>query len=137
MSCKKCGKPQCCCKEPLNCSTYSSTVIWDGGNIPELCIRNGDSLNSIIKNLANKQNSIAKSTLTLRTEEFVGYNNVVLKYPPEYIISVNYCGFHVPSVHYVAMGRQINFKKLCGGDDSPLSITYLAQYTNDFNTPCL
>ena len=141
MSCKKCGQKPCCC-EPYcqtkdNCKIFSSQITYDGPDIAEACIRNGDNLNTVFENIGAMLRSVYNKALQNQTESFLGISDIRLKYDPVRIIQVSYCGFVVPQELWKAKGRNILIDpSVCDNEFADVQVQYTSRFQNDFNTKC-
>ena len=140
-------KATCCPETPCkdSCKIYTSQIIYDGEDIPEACIRNGDPLNVVIGNLARVTTGIMKKSSQVNHESFQGFSGgdaqsdfVKLKYVPDKILLVTYCGGILGEEMYRVRGRNLLFsKKFCrGGDFDDIQVVYRSAYVNDFESPC-
>ena len=140
--CNKCGQKKCCC-EPVckptapQCKVYTSQIEYDGPNIDEACIRNGDNLNTVLENIGAVLRSVYNKALQNQTESFVGPSNIRLKYDPVRIIHVTYCGFIMPQENWKSKGKSVILDpRLCENEFADIQVEYTSKFQNDFNSKC-
>jgi len=140
--CHKCHHTPCCCVPKCKpsapvCNVYTSQIIYDGQNIDEACIRNGDNLNTVLENIGAVLRSVYNKALQNQTETFIGASDIRLKYDPVRIIHVTYCGFILPQEKWRNKGKSIVLDpKMCDNEFADVQVEYTSKFQNDFNSKC-
>lgn len=129
-----------CCNhhEDDNCRKPSSGIVYDGASIPEAGVRHGDSLNTVIENVAAYVARSISVAGAVRVESFRGTNSVRLEKNPAEILMVVYCGGVLPENYYRTEGRTIKFcSDFCRGDDfADVQIVYREKNDSSYGFNC-
>lgn len=120
----KCHRDTCC--EPDPClRVKSSEVVYDGGNISELGIKNGMSLNDVITRISSSITNVYGDTRVLKIANFKGTSRVIIG-DMETAEMVFYCGNKVPTNLYSVLNNTVVFKnQLINFDDADAEVSVL------------
>lgn len=145
--CNSRNTDRCCpdtCGPQGGCKIYTSSIIYDGPDVPELCIKAGTPLNTVIETMGTVMRAVQRTAMETIFEIFQGAEEgngsyyVVLESIPSEVLTVTHCGVVVPTDGYTTRGKYIYFnKKYCFGNPfAEIQVTYKSKYTSGFNTKC-
>lgn len=126
--------PDSSCGRPPLCKTPSSSIFYDGENLPEAGVYHGAPLNTVIGNLARYVSRAISVSGAIRMESFIGTSNVKLSRDAAEILQVTYCGGVLPKGAYELIGRKLAFcKDYCFPDEfSNVQVTYREKALDSF-----
>lgn len=143
-----CNNNRDCCPDPCSpgggCKVFSSSITYDGPEIPELCVKPGTPLNDVIATMGKVMKAVQKTAQTIVHEEFDGLEEgsgsyyVQLESTPSDIIQVTFCGTVLPTDAYQSRNNMLYFNKnyCLSNPDAEVSVFYASKYTAGFNTRC-
>lgn len=131
-------KPKNPCERPMHCDMNSSQIRYDGEDLPEAGVYHGAPLNDVISNLATYVSRAISLSGSVRKENFQGLSSVRLKYDPEEILQVSYCGAVLPHDAYRNVGRKLQFcRDYCYPDETAsVQVIYREKFNASYGIRC-